>query len=217
LTVRRPLIDMPARCYRLPIDKRGYPVPKFVEYVDGEPDFRVMNPRHMRDCINKKVCWICGEKLGVHLAFTIGPMCAINKVTSEPPTHKECAIFALKNCPFLSNPAVQRRERAMPEGHKPPAGIMIQHNPGASCLWITKTYKPFAVEHGAMGILFQLGPPESVTWWARGREATRAEIEASIDKGFPKLLAACQLDDDPEDSLRVLWQMRSEMEKHLPL
>lgn len=218
MTTRRPMIDMPSRCGHLPIDRRGYPVPKFVEYVDGEPDFRIMNRRHMSAAIKHKICWICGEKLGRFMAFAIGPMCAINKVTSEPPCHRECAIFALKNCPFLSNPMSKRRESNMPEEHKAPAGVMIQHNPGASCLWITKSYTIVSVagRNNVEGILFQLGPPESVTWWARGRAATRAEIEGAINMGFPKLLAACQLDDDPKDSERVLWKMREAMEKYLP-
>jgi hypothetical protein len=36
---------MPARFARLPADERGYPVPKFVEWIDGKPDFRCVDSR----------------------------------------------------------------------------------------------------------------------------------------------------------------------------
>jgi hypothetical protein len=44
------------------------------------------------------------------------------------------------------------------------------------------------------------------------RAATRAEVMASIDSGYPLLDAQCDLDDDPEDSRRLL---RGEYERAL--
>ena len=55
---------LPDRMKALPVDKRGYPVPKFVEWIDGEPDFRVVSPSHMARCFRHHRCWICGEPLG---------------------------------------------------------------------------------------------------------------------------------------------------------
>ncbi len=34
-----------------------------------------------------------------------------------------------------------------------------------------------------------MGEPESVEWWAHCRQASRAEVEASIDSGLPNLEA----------------------------
>src|SRR5262245_3833667 len=102
-------VDMPGRIRWLPIDARGFPVPWFVAWFkDGEqvepgvglPDFRVADANKMRSALKLRLCWVCGKRLGRHLAFTIGPMCAINRTMSEPPSHYECARFAAQACPF---------------------------------------------------------------------------------------------------------------------
>lgn len=56
----------------LPIDKRGYPVPWFVRWIDGEPEFRAMNPHKFHRAIEDKLCWICGGKLFGEQVFCIG-------------------------------------------------------------------------------------------------------------------------------------------------
>jgi hypothetical protein len=217
MTERRPLIDMPERCAKLPLDARGFPVPRFVKWINDQPDFRVLNEQHMLKAVKHKVCWICGEPLGRFLAFPIGPMCAVNRVTSEPPCHRECAIFAIKNCPFLSNPISKRNERDLPDERGGPGGIMLSHNPGGVCLWITKSYRILTIDNPGMeGVLFNLGDPDQVTWWVSGRPATRDEVTAMLDRGFPKLLEACQFDDDPVASEHACRKARANVERYLP-
>ena len=62
---------------------------------------------------------------------------------------------------------------------------MIDRNPGVALVWITNStmVKP----DGRGGTLFDLGHPLRVEWYAEGREATRAEVQASIDSGLPAL------------------------------
>lgn len=199
-------VDLPWRILRLPQDARGYPVPRFVQYVlegkrvprehpGSSPDFRIMDFDHWVRCIGgkeqrgPKVCWICGEPLGVHLTFPIGPMCAINRVTAEPPSHLECAVFAAKVCPFLSNPAAKRNERELPE-HVAVAGLQIKRNPGVTCLWTTRSYHVFKSngQNGSGdGYLINIGPPEHAAWMAEGRDATYAEVCHALDTGLPRL------------------------------
>ena len=105
-------------------------------------------------------------------------MCSINRVSSEPPAHRECAEYAVRACPFLARPNAKRNTKeAMGDGSTVP-GIMVQHNPGAILIWITKRYR---IEEG----LFYLGQPTEVHWYAEGRKATRAEIDAAMAKGVP--------------------------------
>jgi hypothetical protein len=139
-------------------------------------------------------CWVCGELMGVHRVFTIGPMCAINRVISEPPSHRECAEFSVKACPFLSRPRMRRNEHDMPADGQPAPGFHLDRNPGAVCLWETRTYKPFRTTAGEQGILFRLGDPVRVDWYANGRPATRAEVLASIDTGYPALEEIARLE-----------------------
>jgi hypothetical protein len=114
-------------------------------------------------------------------------MCAVNRVISEPPQHFECAEFSAKSCPFLSQPRMRRNERDLPEARVEAAGLGIKRNPGVACVWVTRDYQVMRPHIGAKGILFQIGDPLGVNWYAHGRAATRAEVFASIESGFPFL------------------------------
>lgn len=181
--------DMPERIRALPVDRRGYPVPKFVEWIDGEPDFRVMRRDHVHRCVRQHRCWICGEQLGRHFVFVIGPMCCINRISAEPPSHRDCAEFAAKACPFLSIPTAKRPDRPVGGGIevKDAPGVMVKHNPGVACLWKTPNYRMVKVYNGA---LIEIGEPVDISFWAQGRLATRGEVEAAVGKGLPLLRQA---------------------------
>lgn len=182
-------IPMPDRIKRLPISRNGFPVPWFVAWIDAAPDFRVANQEKLVMAVKRNLCWICGQSLGVHKVFPIGPMCAINRTIAEPPSHFECADYSARACPFLTQPRMRRNEKDMPDNKIDPAGIAIMRNPGAICLWVTKSYKPFRVGNG---VLFELGEPERVVWYCEGRTATRAEVQHSIDTGLPTLMAKAE-------------------------
>jgi hypothetical protein len=177
-------IAIPARMARLPVNERGYPVPWFVAMIDGKWDFRAIGPGKVKDAYNKKLCWLCGQPLGQFLAFVIGPMCSINRVSSEPPSHRDCAEYAVKACPFLAQPKMRRNEKDMPAGTVM-GGVGIMHNPGAILIWITKNFRP--ISDGRGGVLFEVGPPLETLWFTEGRTASRDEIEAAINKGLPLL------------------------------
>lgn len=181
-------VPMPDRVAALPRNRAGYPVPFFVATVDGEPDFRVTKTFAHVACLADRRCWICGQRGGADLAaFTIGPMCAVNRITSEPPSHVECAEYAAKACPFLSRPGMVRRERGLPAA-RTAAGTMIKRNPGVALVWVTHQWTTFPQGNG---LLFELGEPSAVSWWAHGRPATRSEVVASITSGMPLLEECC--------------------------
>lgn len=196
--VRPELETLPPRMRKLRIDARGYPVPWFVAWVsnpEGGPDvpeFRAMDGRKFRDAVKNKLCWVCGEPLGRWLAFPIGPMCAITRTISEPPSHLECAEWSVRNCPFLSNPKMVRRDDNMPSDAEEAAGCPINRNPGVTCIWSTRSYEIF--NDGAGKFLITIGEPESVKWWCEGRTATREEVDASVTSGYPILRNAAVRD-----------------------
>lgn len=185
--------DAPDRIKALPTDHRGFPVPWFVANIDGKPDFRVVGPGKVREAVHGRRFWICGHRLGRFKAFVIGPMCAINRVSSEPPSHRQCATFAAKACPFLVKPAMRRNGKDLPADAAEPAGIMITRNPGVALVWVTSSYSTVPVDGG---LLFDVGEPESVHWYAEGRAATRDEVETSIRSGMP-LLEDAAIKDGP--------------------
>lgn len=177
-------IEVPPRFKKLQKNGDGYPVPWFVAIVDGKPDFRVVGEGKFEEAIKHRICWLCGEAMGAYLAFVIGPMCAINRVSSEPASHKDCAKFAAMVCPFLADPERGRRAHNLPKEMIAPAGIPIARNPGVTLIWVTKKYSLFQAGNG---LLIQVGEPEELFWFAHGRAATRLEVIESITSGVPQL------------------------------
>lgn len=191
---------MPDRIRRLPVH-RGYPVPWFVDTVNGEPEFRAMNARKWKQAIADSLCWVCGEKLGRFRVCVIGPMCAINRTTSEPPCHAECAEWSARNCPFLSRPQMVRRDSAdliaACDGVEA-GGFPLLRNPGVALLWWTRSFTVFRPQVGNTAMpLISLGEPDQVRWFAMGRPATRAEVIASIESGLPALRDMADKEDTP--------------------
>lgn len=200
----------------LPHDKHGRPIPWFV-WIDGHgrADFRVIRPRGIRTALDARVCWTCGTPLGREAAFVIGPMCAVNRRSAEPASHRECAKYAADACPFLSTPNMRRRTTGLPEDRVDPAGLAIMRNPGVVCVWFGRP-TGWTVDQVPGGLIFNVGEPSRVMWRTQGRDATRAEVLASIDSGFPLLQDACQRDQDPARSLAMLDEQREAAMRYLP-
>jgi len=170
---------VPGRIALLPRNKVGYPVPWFVATIDGQPDFRVIRAGGIQAALRQNLCWVCGCSFlrQEDRAFTIGPMCAVNRVSAEPPSHRDCAVWSARNCPFLATPRMVRRDRHKPEGAVNPAGIMLTRNPGVALVWVTR-YRSWGTRPDGNG----------------GREATRTEVLASIDSGLPLLREMAEQD-----------------------
>ena len=200
--------DAPPQIAALPLDVRGYPVPAFVPWINGEPEFRAVYPETAAWVHRKSLCWICGRPLPGLKAFVIGPMCAVNRISSEPPSHLDCASFAATACPFLSRPMAKRKPI---EGAVAGPGQMIERNPGVTLVWLTRSYR---IQREHNGLLFRIGPPVAVQWYAEGREASRDEVMASITSGVP-LLAKLAYEDGPE-AVTLLEKMTARALKLVP-
>jgi hypothetical protein len=168
-TALKPELEtLPERLRNLPVDERGYPVPWFVAWHDGKPEFRAMDAQKFRDAVKQRRCWVCGQPLGRWLAFPIGAMCVITRTIAEPPSHRECAEWSIRNCPFLSNPRAVRDHTNIPADAREAAGVGIQRNPGVCCLWMTREYETF--RDGRGGVLLTIGKPTTQLASRRRRE-----------------------------------------------
>lgn len=188
-TLRPGLPPLPQRIADLPIDERGYPVPWFVAWIDGKPEFRAMDAQKLEAAIKAKRCWVCGDVLGRNMAFVIGPMCAINRISGEPPSHSGCAEFAVMACPFMLMPKMRRRQNDLPEDVTKDEAH-LDRNPGVTLLWVTRSYTWFRRPEG--NVLFEIGDPIELSWWCEGRAATRSEVLNSITTGLPALIEIAQ-------------------------
>lgn len=199
-------IPAPYGVARLRRNRAGYPVPFFVATTpNGGDDFRIMLPSAFRRAVSQALCWVCGRRREEGRdAFILGPMCAVNRVTAEPPSHQQCADYAVKVCPFLTRPDMMRRPRGLPEGTTMP-GVPILRNPGVALIWTCSewTLTKLLPEQGG-GWLFDLGEPLETSWWREGRPATRREVTDSIHAGLPALQELCENEQDIDDLARAV-------------
>jgi hypothetical protein len=217
--LRRDLPPLPDRIKALPVDDRGYPVPWFVTWLDGDkevfpghgkPDFRIIRPDAIVRAVRGQRCWICGQRMGRYKAFVVGPMCGINRISSEPPSHLNCATFAAIACPFLARPHARRRDNNLPEDLEM-AGEPILDNPGVTMVWVTEAFMSVNADDG---VLFSMGAPTGVLWFEKGGPATREGVEAAIERGFPKLLKLAE--EEGEAAVAQLCKDRELFNKYLP-
>ncbi len=240
--MRSDLKPLPDHMKNLPIDDRGYPVPWFVDWIEGHhefcdsiqrgpelgqstkpcncggrmiPEFRAMDREKFVRALRGRLCWVCGGQLGVHYSFVAGPMCGINRTSAEPPSHLDCAQWSAINCPFLSNPRMVRREDdAMnnPMIREQSADFGLTRNPGVAMVYNTRSFEAFKNPRSRQ-VLITMGPPESVEWYAEGRTATREEVLESIAGGLPSLEAIARTDPD---GIKVLREYQARFEKWIP-
>lgn len=86
---------------------------------------------------------------------------------------------------FPGRPKRLRDERDLPKGLQQ-AGFGITRNPGVAMVWSTRKWKTWRPPGG--GILFNIGEPDAIDWFAEGRPATNGEIMKSVTTGIPLLL-----------------------------
>lgn len=198
------LPPMPENIQRLQVDpERGYPVPFFVRWIGGKPEFRLVDPAKLIACIQKTLCWICGYPLPRNApgTFVGGPLFALTRTSSEPPSHTDCARFACQACPFLVMPKMVRRLDNLPKSHDAP-GIMLKRNPGVALMW-TSMWLPTRM--GDRAYIFKLSDPLAIESWREGRPAEKFELRESFDEG---LLAAQDAIKQAGNPLHMLTDLR---------
>ncbi len=213
------LVPMPPRIKALPRNHVGYPIPWFVATLDdGSRDFRIAGMFQQFLAVRDGLCWVCGGRLGAYKSFTIRPMCAVNRISAEPPSHRDCAVYSAQVCPFLTTPGMRRRplDEATADDRVLAAGEMLERNPGVTLVWTTRIFRPFRPSLGNDGLLFQMGEPTETQWFKEGRPATRAEVTEALDAGLPALRATCDRDDDPALSRKELEEAADRARLLLP-
>lgn len=197
----------PPRIAALDRNPVGYPIPWFVDReigpdgtLDSDPDFRIADKRKLLSATLFRLCWVCGNSLinealgrtATQYAYVIGPMCALNRISSEPPAHRACAIYSATACPFLTTPDMRRRPVDMERMVKPD-GEMLLRNPGVALVWVTNQRRMVDGHE-----LWNVGEPAELLWFCEGRPATWEEAFHAVNSGMPELHAVADRDPNPE-------------------
>lgn len=193
-----PDLPVPRRMAGLPRDRHGRVVPWFVAFVDGQPDHRIVRPHAWQQAHQGRLCWLCGSPLGLYGSFVIGPMCVVNRIAAEPPSHSTCAEYSVQTCPFLTTPNMVRRTSNLPATTEPD-GIMCRRNPGVAVVYTTQGWSKRTGQN-----LISMDTPYEVSWWAEGRRAMAEEIRSSLESGMEILREHARQDTDPLRALALL-------------
>lgn len=177
--LRKTLPPLPKQMLDLHIDERGYPVPWFVKWYDGKPDFRVVDHERFIQAVRHSRCFICGNPLGRFATFVGGPMAILQMVSAEPPTHHACAEFAVRACPFLILPRSKRRTSNLPADASNVVGekcdVFVEENPGISGVWTCTDYYVSGSQR-----TFHFRDCARLQFFVEGREATPDEITTAM-------------------------------------
>jgi hypothetical protein len=140
----------------LPTDAEGRPIPWFVYRAGRKPNFNKVASGRTGGGMRGR-CWICGKSRGEFHTFLLRAADTITRNTRVPASHRVCAEYSVQVCPWFTG-----------------AGG------GEAPVIATWTTERFDLLHGVDTGIFEIGPPEVVTWWKGGRLATWAEVDAML-------------------------------------
>lgn len=200
--------DLPRRVARLPTDRRGFPIPWFVSWRDGQPHFPAIDAVKLGVAWNEDLCWVCGDRLGASRGWVVGPMSAIEGATPEPPSHYDCARFAVRHCPHLATATAKFSEKYEGiEGYVSQANVSKVRS-GATAIWVTKGRGATPFQAGR-GILFGLDEPVRLEWYANGQPATVGDVREAIARTLPTLQRAAEAEGRAAElERRLAWLER---------
>jgi hypothetical protein len=213
-------VPIPARMAHLPLDRRGYPIPWIVmRDATGRPHFTINDHNRVHQCGKFGLCGICGKPLGKYLrshgdakppakgAFFVGGPASFyhdRGAFLDPPLHRECAVYAMRVCPYIANPSYGKRidDATLKPEHMPAGMAVIQTagnppsldtRPQVFILGLAKRWEMFEPRPGT--ILFKV-PNHRRDWvhmsaWRHGVELDIESREVK-DEIFRRLMAAAQ-------------------------
>lgn len=124
-------VTIPPRMQVLERDPRGYPIP-FIVLRDKkkQPMFTINDVYKTTECRTKKLCSICGRRLGDYMWFVGGSRCFIHKYGAfiDPAVHYECGQYALQVCPFLAALSYSKRieDKKLKPENRPDNMVLVE-------------------------------------------------------------------------------------------
>lgn len=178
--------EIPKSLRTRPKDRRGYPIAYIVvQAKDGTPIFTTNDYAKVQECVRKRLCGLCGKKMKGGMWFIGGKRCFTdyNGAFLDPPSHRECAEYALKVCPYLAAPSYAGRiDDKLPKGVELPAGLRIvvedrmsEARPAVFGLGHTRDYDSVPASNPGTSYYIARGW-EHIEYWARGRKLPDGDL-----------------------------------------
>lgn len=156
-------VPMPPAVARLDKDRRGYPIPASVQFVNGVPDFAAVDPQKWLRLYKIRGCGICGQAMHGRVFFVGGPLCETNRLFYDHPMHEDCAKYALMVCPFLAIPKMAYRKHVGDA-----VSILKSVSTNKPDLFMLGKTKGYTLMQNGSEILMHAQPWESIEWWQNG-------------------------------------------------
>lgn len=103
----------PPEVAHLPVcPHRELPIPFIAEVgTDGSGHFTILDERRKQECLEHRLCAMCGLRMDKEIAFLGDPVSLeADGFWIEPPVHERCAELAVGGlCPYMSRERVPRR------------------------------------------------------------------------------------------------------------
>lgn len=191
---QRLAVEIPKIMRTVERDHRGFPIPYIVlrDRTD-RPQFTINDQRKVELARRKRLCSICGKKLAAAVWFVGGSRCFMHPQGGfvDGPMHHECAVYALRVCPFLAAPSYGKRidDRLLAPGAEPEGmGLlkvahMLPDRPERFGLGETSNYEAF--DAGAQGWLFRAHTWDYVSWWRNGVEINAPDALPEMQSWSP--------------------------------
>lgn len=193
-------IPIPALMQSLERDRRGYPVPVIVmRDTDGRPHFTINDELERQRVIQQRLCSICGKPLHKVVALVGGPGSALHPQGAflDPPTHRECATYAVQVCPYLAAPNYARRiDDATLDPAKLPAHYtgtvdhtVLPDRPDVFVLLIARklNYVPYQDNPDFIRIIRPVRPYVKTEFWRNGEKLEELEGRTLAANALTKL------------------------------
>lgn len=158
-TLRDNIERLPLRMLSLRINEDGWPIYWFAKET-AESGATLPDADKMLIAVQRKLCYICGEKLGVYACFFGGVFVGLTRSSNEPPCHRECARWVAMNDQFLTN--------------------------GITLLWVTATYD--VLLDNEKKIVFSLGEPTSAEFYIDKKPASKDQVSNAVTDGLTNVL-----------------------------
>lgn len=215
-------IEIPPRMRRLPLDKRGYPVPVIILWTeDGRPIFAANDAQVVLRCHAEDRCHICGERLARGRWLVSGHYSALaeNGTILDGPLHDECCHYAMRVCPYIAAPEYGKLVAKKQIAGTDRAGILTLPTPtdGLPRPIVFVAQMTVALElrrndtdpFDLPSVRPRPGSVRKVEFWRHGEQITDSRAIAALIEGAREVLARQGAGGLRPDTMQLLNQGRN--------